>query len=60
MILASHQYLTRRQMAMASSEEQLGQILALLSENSKGINELDIYVGDAESEDEDQPLETRS
>lgn len=41
MILASHHpYLTRRQMAMATPEEQLGQILAVLSENSKGINEL--------------------
>jgi hypothetical protein len=27
-------------MAMATPEEQLGQILALLSENSKGINKL--------------------
>jgi hypothetical protein len=27
-------------MAMASPEEQLGQILAILSENSKGINDL--------------------
>jgi hypothetical protein len=27
-------------MAMATPEEQLGQILALLGENSKGINEL--------------------
>ena len=27
-------------MAMASPEQQLGRILALLSENSKGINEL--------------------
>ena len=38
--LASHQYLTRRQMASISKEEQLGQIVALLGENSKGINEL--------------------
>jgi len=27
-------------MAMATPEEQLGEILALLSKNSKGINEL--------------------
>ena len=40
MTLASHQYLTRRQMASITKEEQLGQILALLGENSKGINEL--------------------
>ena len=40
MTLASHQYLTRRQMASISKEKLLGQILALLGENSKGINEL--------------------
>lgn len=39
-ILATHPYLTRRHMAMTSPEEQLGKILALLSENSKGINDL--------------------
>ena len=39
-ILATHSYLTRRQMDMASPEEQLGQILAILSENSKRINKL--------------------
>ena len=38
--LATQSYLTRRQMSMASSEEQFGQILALLGKNSKGIQEL--------------------
>lgn len=33
-ILATHPYLTRRQMAMVTPEEQI------LAENSKGINEL--------------------
>lgn len=42
-------------MAMATPEEQLGQILAILSENSKGINELDDR--DASPEDGFTPLE---